>query len=47
LKEYLKKSNIVDEEPDEEEQKDRMKFREIYKTNVKSITSYNVKDIDQ
>eukprot|EP00347_Sterkiella_histriomuscorum_P007487 403348732 len=44
LKEYLKRSSIVE---DDREEKERQKFRQIYKSNVKSITSYNVKDIEQ
>eukprot|EP00347_Sterkiella_histriomuscorum_P018259 403346194 len=45
LKEYLKRSSIVEE--DDREDQERQKFRQIYKSNVKSITSYNVKDIEQ
>lgn len=55
LKEYLKKANIAEIEEEVvgihdagyDEEKERLKFRQIYKSNVKSVTSYNVKDIQQ
>lgn len=45
LKNYLKRSSIIEEEVKSID--DRDKYKHIYSSGVKAVTSFNVKDIDE